>query len=248
MDPFTMSLLASAVSGGVGAAFQGMGQGSPGSTGYDIVNFNDPYDETSRRMASAYLQDMISAMRAGQTPDWLNRFAAGQQQDMQRTNRDQFFGKEGQTGGSVMDMAMSAGAAQGVGGGAASAPVNKALSDYADRMSGINQYISTLKGNYMTSQSQAAPTQLYNMGKRDNSIIGIQQPGSGDDPLMQAVMPALGKIDWTKFGQPQQQQVGTTGQYPAQPNPTTSTYVPGVGNSGNAALNSLFPLTGQYGR
>lgn len=198
MNPFLSALLPS-VLGGFGNLLGGMGKGEPGSTGYDTVNFNDPYDEQSRQMSSAYMQDVLSALRAGKVPDWLTRFTDPMQADLMRQNQQQMFGREGSPGGSIADIAMSTGAMTGLGGQAAQAPVNKALADYADRMSGINQYIASLKGNYMTQASQSAPTQLYNMGQRQNQIVPIQHPGSQADPMMQGIGSALGGIDFSKL-------------------------------------------------
>lgn len=215
MDP---TLLAALFSAG-GNMLQGMGKGSPGSTGYDTVNFNDPYDETSRRMSSMYMQDVLSALRAGQTPDWLNRFTDPLQADLLRQNRNQMFGREGMPGGSIMDAAMSTGAMTGVGGQAAQAPANKALADYADRTSGINQYIASLKNNYMQTASQNAPQQLYTMGTRQNAVVPIQQPGSQDDPLMQGIGGMLGKVDFSKIfgnGRVAPQQTFSLAQGPQQ--------------------------------
>lgn len=234
MDPFTTFLM-SAAAGGLGNLLSGTGSGSPGTTGYDVLNFNDPYDAQSRAMSTAYMQDVLSALRAGQVPDWLNRFADQQQSYLLNQARNQMFGKEGAAGGSIADVAQSAGAMQGVGGAAASAPVNKALSDYADRLSGINQYIASLKNNYMMTASQTAPQQLYSMGARDNRIMPITQPGAAPDPLMQGIGTALGGIDFGKlFGK----------------NTVAKSVVPqtsyGLPSSGSTALSGVMPILSQY--
>lgn len=201
MDPFMASLLASVASGGLSGLLSGAGKGSSGSTGYDVLNFNDPYDANSRSMSSAYMQDVLSALRAGKTPDWLNRYTDSAQADLLRQNKNQFFGKEGAPGGSVMDIAQSTGAMSGLGGAAGQAPVNKALSDYADRMSGINQYIAGLKNNYMTSASQTAPQQLYDMGQRSNQVVGgMGAPASkGNNSPFANMASSLGSVDWSKL-------------------------------------------------
>lgn len=246
MDP---ALLA-AILQGAGGLLGSMGKGSSGSTGYDIVNFNDPQDATSRGMSSAYLQDILSSLRAGQTPDWMNRFTDPLQADLLRQNKNQMFGKEGSPGGSIADVALSTGAMTGLGGQAAQAPVNKALSDYADRMNGINQYIASIKNSYMTSASQTVPQDLYTMGRQQNQIVPITRPGSGSDPTMQGIGAALGGVDYSKLftkkpattqqpsGEPQYTPIIPEQQYTGQyvtPQSTSST-----------ALNNIFPLTGRY--
>lgn len=195
MDP---ALLA-AILQGAGGLLGGMGKGSPGSSGYDIVNFNDPNDQSQRQASAAYMMDQLSALRAGQAPDWLNRFANGQQDYLMQQNRNQMFGRPGAPGGSIADVALSTGAMTGLGGQAAQAPVNHALSDYADRMSGINQYIASLKNNYMTTASQQVPQQLSTMSQQKNQIVPISHPGSGSDPMMQGIGSALGGVDWSKL-------------------------------------------------
>ena len=237
MDPFS-ALLMAAVSGGVSGLLSNAGKGSAGSQGYDVLNFNDPYDSTSRSMSSAYMQDILSALRAGKTPDWLNRYTDPLQADMLRQNRNQFFGKEGSPGGSVMDIAQSTGAMSGLGGQAAQAPVNKALSDYSERMNGINQYIAGLKNNYMMSASQSAPQTLYDMGRRDNQVVGgMGAPASaGNNAPFANMGTALSSVDWSKlFSKPTPTSTPTSGQYVPQ---QTSYGLPN-----NAALDSIFPYT-----
>lgn len=230
MDPAVFAAIAQ----GLGGLLGGMGKGSAGSTGYDTVNFNDPYDAGSRANSTAYLQDMLSSLRAGRAPDWLNRYGDQQQQYLLNQNKNQFFGKEGQSGGSIADAASSAGAMQGIGGQASIQPVNRALSDYADRMNGINQYIANLKNNYMTQASQTVPQQLYQNGQRDNRIVPINHPGSQSDPLMAGIGSALGAVDYSKLFQPNntqnQQKVVPQGQYNYSMN--TSPYYPSSGQYG----------------
>jgi len=236
MDPMTAFLI-SAGAQGLGGLLGGMGKGSAGSTGYDTVNFNDPYDAQSRAMSSAYMQDVLSALRALKTPDWLNRYADSQQSYLMNQNKNQFFGKEGSPGGSIADVASSAGAMQGLGGAASAAPVNKALSDYADRMSGINQYIATLKNNYMTTASQQVPGQLYQMGQRDNRIMPRNMPGSGGDPLMQGISQALGAVDYSKLN---------FGSNPAQVQPQQDYSNIGYWNTQTPVAGMPMPVASQY--
>lgn len=195
MDPEMLAMIL----GGAGSLLQGMGKGSPGSSGYDVVNFNDPNDQYQRQASAAYMMDQLNSLRAGQAPDWLNRFAGQQEDYLLKQNRNQMFGKEGAAGGSLADVALSTGAMTGLGGQAAQAPVNKALSDYADRMSGINQYIASLKNNYMTTASQQVPQQLSVMSQQKNQIVPISHPGSSADPMMQGIGGALSGVDWSKL-------------------------------------------------
>lgn len=242
MDPAVFAAIAQ----GLGGLLGNMGKGSAGSTGYDTVNFNDPYDAASRANSTAYLQDMLASLRAGKAPDWLNRYGDQQQAYLLNQNKNQFFGKEGQSGGSIADAASSAGAMQGVGGAAGTAPVNKALSDYADRMNGINQYIATLKNNYMTQASQTVPGQLYQMGQRDNRIIPINHPGSNPDPLMQGIGQALGSVDYSKLFSGGSK---TTPQQQAQTAPASQygSYTPAipqqVAQQQSYPLSNSFPMT-----
>lgn len=247
MDPFS-ALLAAAVSGGVSGLMSNMGQGDSGSQGYDVLNFNDPNDQFQRQAAAAYMMDQLSALRAGQVPDWLNNYANSQQDYLMGQNRNQMFGKEGMPGGSIMDIAQSTGAMQGLGGAAAAAPTNKALSDYADRMNGINQYIATLKNNYMTTASQAVPQTMYDMSKQQNQVIGgMGAPASNGSSAFSNMGSALAGVDWSKlFG-------GGTAKAPTtvvapQIAPAQQYIVPqaSYGLPTGNALNNLFPMTGRY--
>lgn len=204
MDPFTAMLLSAGIQGGTSLLGNLMTpKGSGGSQGYDVVNFNDPQDAGNRASSEAYMMDVLSALRAGKTPDWMNRFTDPLQADMLRQNQQQFFGRPGASGGSIMDIAQSSGAMSGIGGQAGQAPVNKALADYSDRMSGINQYIAGLKNNYMQSASQTVPSQLNQASTQKNSIIpGMGAPANQPANPFSGALAALGGVDFSKLPMP----------------------------------------------
>lgn len=210
MDPFTAMLAAAAGQGATSLLGNLFGNdGSGGSQGYDVVNFNDPQDAQNRASSESYMMDVLSALRAGKTPDWMNRFTDPLQADLLRQNQQQFFGRQGASGGSIADIAQSQGAMSGLGGQAAQAPVNKALADYADRMSGINQYIAGLKNSYMQTASQNVPQQLNQASSQKNSIVpGMGAPAVASSNPFAGAQSAMQNVDWSKlsFGQPQQQQ------------------------------------------
>lgn len=245
MDPATMALLASLGSGALSGYLQGQNKGDAGSTGYDVVNFNDPNDQQQRQASAAYMMDVLSALRAGQTPDWLNNYTQPLQADLLRQNRNQMFGREGQSGGSIADAAMSAGAMTGTGGRSSQAPINKALADYADRMSGINQYIAGLKTNYMVNASNTVPGQISEMSKPNNMIVN----GMGAAPAPQSnafsgMASALGNVNWNSMFNSKPAVSPTLPAYSA-PAPSQYSVVPqtSYGLPTGSATSNLFPYT-----
>lgn len=245
MDPATMALLASLGSGAISGWMNSQNEGDAGSQGYDIVNFNDPNDQQQRQASAAYMMDVLAGLRAGKTPDWLNNYTTPLEANLLKQNKEQFFGRPGQPGGSIADAAMSAGAMTGVGGRTSQAPINKALADYADRMSGINQYIAGLKTNYMMNASNTVPTQLAEMSKQNNVVVpGMGAPASNGSNAFSGMANALGQVNWNGvFKSPTAPTVNpvaaaTPQQYSVVPQ---STY--GLPSSGTNVVKSLFPYT-----
>ena len=170
---------AAAVAGGVGGYMNSaLNNSKGGQEGQTVYNFNDPQDLAMRQQSQAYMSNVLNGLQSGQAPAWLNNYLNPEQSYLMQQNQQQMFGLPGQSGGSIADIAQSQGAAMGLGGAAAMAPTNDALSQYAQRMNGINQYISGIKSNYMTQASNNVPTALYNTAKQNNQIANNTIPGT----------------------------------------------------------------------
>lgn len=207
MDP---AIIAALIQAGGGLLSNSLNNSKGGSTGQTVYNFNDPQDQAMRQQSQAFMSDQLNALNAGQAPAWLNNYLNPEQSYLLNQNQNQMFGKPGQAGGSIMDVASSMGAMSGLGGAAAMSPTNNALSQYADRMNGINQYIAGLKNQYMTNAASQIPSQLYQTARQDNQIANNSIPGTAN--TVPNFGTAFSGVNWNNvFGSNGQQQTAVPG-------------------------------------
>ena len=177
----TWAATASAVAGiGGGLISNAMNNSKGGSEGQTVYNFNDPQDQAMRQQSQGFMSDALAGLQNGQGPSWMNNTLNPMQNYLMQQNQQQMFGLPGQSGGSIADVAQSQGAAMGLGGQAAMAPMNDALSQYGQRMNGINQYINSLKYNTMNQEAQSFPNQLYQTAQPRNQIANNNIPGTNN--------------------------------------------------------------------
>lgn len=170
---------ASAVAGVAGGLISNsMNNSKGGQEGQTVYNFNDPQDLAMRQQSQAFMSNALAGLQNGQSPSWLNNTLNPMQSYLMQQNQNQMFGLPGQSGGSIADVAQSQGAAMGLGGQAAMAPMNDALAQYGQRMNGINQYINSLKMNADQQMAQSYPSQLYNTAQPRNQIAYNNIPGT----------------------------------------------------------------------
>lgn len=172
---------AAAVAGvGGGLISNAMNNSKGGQEGQTVYNFNDPQDLAMRQQSQSFMSDALQGIQNGQGPSWMNNTLNPMQNYLMQQNQQQMFGLPGQSGGSIADVAQSQGAAMGLGGAAAMAPMNDALSQYGQRMNGINQYINSLKYNTMSQEASQFPSQLYNTAQPRNQIANNNIPGTNN--------------------------------------------------------------------
>ncbi len=186
---------ASAVAGVSGSLISNaMNNSKGGQTGQTVYNFNDPQDQAMRQQSQGFMSDALQGLKNGQGPAWMNNTLNPMQNYLMQQNQQQMFGMPGNAGGSIADVAQSQGAAMGLGGAAAMAPMNDALAQYGQRMNGINQYIQGLRYNTMNSEASQFPNQLYQTAAPRNQLAYNSIPGTnntGPNLNLQGLSPML---------------------------------------------------------
>jgi len=197
MPAWLAPMLASAAVGAGQSALNNW-MSKDGEQGYDMPMLtNSPYDATNMQLMAQMGQQGAINSQAGRLDPGaqilLEQIRKRQQAELDR----QYFGDPGQRGGSMMDMAMSAGSMSGVGPkGLNKSILPRVMNDYASRNSQIMNYIDSLEFSGLQKNKE----QSYNMMKgmpRSNELPYQGQVVSMNTPGQQGNLDLSG-IDWVE--------------------------------------------------
>lgn len=144
-------------SGGGGGGSSNTGAGV-GQTPYSVIShptfpWSAPMLQTSSEFISKGLQDLTS----GEVPTWWKKYQQPVREGMQRGVEQAYYGGQGMGGRGVIPTASDVGSITGVGPKATQANVNKALVDYANKMSQIDEYLAGKTLEFGSEQSKTLP-------------------------------------------------------------------------------------------
>jgi len=172
-----------ALAGGLMGAFGG-GGGAKLEQGYDVVQMPQySWTERNRGQLADYVAGGLQSIQEGNPPTWWKNAQPKLQQGMSRQNALTYFGSPGTRQGSV-GTAMSMGAMAGLKGKRAMTPGNQQLTEYNNRESAINDYLTQLGVN-VTQQSE----QNYM-----NTIAGM--PGGPETQIVNKMGGVSGGNNW----------------------------------------------------
>lgn len=154
-----------AITSAVGVGSQMMSQGERkgagvGMTPTQVVTMPTfPWSAPTLKTSADFIRKSMDDMQQGNLPQWWGRMQQPIQQGMQRSARQAYFGSPGLSGGSIMDQVRSGSAALGTGSGVGAARENKVLSDYANKMKQIDEYMATQSLAYGQEAAKTLPYQ-----------------------------------------------------------------------------------------
>jgi len=201
-----MALLYGSLAGG-GMAGLGSWLGGQGKKdmeqGYDIVQM-PTYDwaEGTQQGTNEYLMQMLDALKKGKTPAYMS-YLDPIQQGMQKNLSDTFYGTAGRHG--TLQDVMNAASITGVGPRAAMNKSTQASADYLSESDKIDQYISGLKYNNMSSLATQVPSMLSSMPRGPETQVVNLMGGVGAGNQNAGMGEALGgmasQIPWSSIFQ-----------------------------------------------
>lgn len=203
MDPVTIAMLAAQVGSGIYGATRKNKSGATG--GYDVVTMPQySFTEPRLRLTSDYISQNIERMMRGEYPSWYDKAQPVMREGMMRGLNQSMYGRPGERTGAVQS-AMDVGAQLGVGPKAAMSQTRKLYSDYLDKSSQIDEYLTGLGVDIMRSGEQTYLQGSMAMPKGpDAQIVGMPNMpyGQQGNPWLDFAGTIGSNIDWGKmFGQ-----------------------------------------------
>lgn len=205
----TMGITAAGVSaaaavGGLGlSAYNTFAGGGDGGGGYISPGYIElpEYSHTRPRLqaTSDFLVNNINRMNAGEMPEYFQRALPTLRESMSRPLYETYYGTPGERTG-VLQGAMEAGAATGLGHSQTIANVNKALYKYAAEEKAIDEYLTKL-GVDITQQAAMTMPQLAMQMPQGPQVyawgpMGVGSVSGGSSGSMEGFGKMLANNDW----------------------------------------------------
>ena len=125
---------------------------------------------------TAYINNNMQRINAGRAPEYAENLIASQAPYLQRQAKQQFMGRPGDRGGSVMGLQSQNAAMMGLNPKARASMMNKTFMDYQNAQSGIDQQMANLRFNSSKDMAMALPG--WSTGQQ-GSTANMMQVGGG---------------------------------------------------------------------
>jgi hypothetical protein len=169
------------------------GGGGGGQTGYDLITPQQrPYDEANQNQLYSYGSDMLNRSKQGLAPAYFENSVYDLRKMMSDPLYRTYYGSPGQRTGTVQN-AFNMGAMTGLGPKASMAQGQKAMYDYSQQESAIDQYLAALKMQSMQNQETTGLSTLQ--GLPSNYATPQQASYANADPE-NPWMSLAGKLPW----------------------------------------------------
>lgn len=191
--------IAAAVVGAGASAYSASQQGG-GEGGYDVYvppyyNENAGINYQNNLKSSAFLQTMLASLQAGVMPPGMEAVLQQIRDSKRKTLQQDMYGRPGQAGGSINDVATSQAKASGVGPKGVVAAQRTALQDYADRQRQVEDFINQNKYDFMSRANLVTPQMMQNSANpRQAQMIPYSMPGQQGVDLS-----GLNNINWDQI-------------------------------------------------
>ncbi len=194
--------------GAIGAAGIGAGAGmiaskqkggGGGTRPYQFLAYPEHAETRGRdRLMSDFVSSNVQRLSEGKTPAYYDAAVPGLSKAYKKGISENYFGGPGLRGPGIIDYQKGSGAAMGTGPSATLARENKALYDYSNKLSDVDQYFAQLGVDIAREGSYKFP-QLSTMLSRGpaGQVVGgqsYQNPNYGGD-AMNSIMSSLGGMD-----------------------------------------------------
>ena len=152
------------------------GGGASGQFGPSVISPPQySFTEPRMRLTSDFISDNIERMGRGEYPSYYGKALPQLRENQSRQLRDTYFGGQGLRGNSVMSQIRATGAALGTGPKGVISRENKALADYADKETAIDEYLTKLGVDIMQTDAQRFPDLAMRMPMGPGMSV---QPGA----------------------------------------------------------------------
>jgi len=163
---------------------------------------NPQYDWTQPllKKQAGFYSDEMDRIQRGEAPSYWGGLETSLRNQQMQPLEQSYFGREGERGGSMVDIAKSAGAMTGLGPRGTNANVTKQLRDFSQERSRIEDYISQLKSQSMENAYNTIPGGINAIdrgpsGQWDNyTIPGSAGSSLGGELLSQGISSGMGSL------------------------------------------------------
>lgn len=201
------------MAGGAALSIGGSLLGSKGAKGPSMTYAPSAYQSMSGQQKAnydtlsnnntAYINNNMQRINSGRAPEYAENMVNQLAPYLQKQNKQQFMGRPGDRGGSVMGLGAQNSAMMGLNPKARMAQMGKTFQDYQQAQSGIDMQMANMKYNAANQMAMALPgwSQAQQGGIADANRVGPGQMMPGTQGKYAGLGQAMGGIGGMMFGQ-----------------------------------------------